>query len=67
MASMLHDVLKDKARHHYLAFLDIAENYDCGNELVKTINSDAAVHAREFNTAMDELAQIDTSCPKDRL
>lgn len=59
--------LKQTAVSHYTAFEAIADNHDCGRELLKEISIDAASHALAFNRAMDELATLDPRCPKDRL
>lgn len=59
--------LMAQARRALQQFHAEGEGYDCGAELLKTINPRASEAAREFNELMDRLALIDPDCPETRL
>lgn len=55
--------LKAEAAQHYRRFVNIAGGYDCGKELLKTLNPEAQVAATGYNAAMDKLSKIDPNFP----
>lgn len=60
------DALKVAARDSYLQHQHLVHAADasCGLNLLALINPEIARAARDFNTAMDQLAVIDKSFPK---
>lgn len=60
-------LLKHEARRHYEAYLRIFDGMDCGHRMAQHISADAAQHARDFDSAMDELRAVDPAAPTRRL
>jgi len=56
--------LKEEARLKYQKFLALTADYSCGANLTAYINPEASRAAREFNEAMQVLAENDSACPK---
>lgn len=56
-------LLRIKARDAYRQFHRIADNYECGLSMLKTVSSTAAQYAESYNKAMTELQRIDPKCP----
>ncbi len=59
--------LKKVARSNYIAYLNIADSYDCGLSLAHYMNPRLSMHRDKFNEALDKLALIDSSASKQRL
>lgn len=55
MTASLVTQLKAHARKHLLAYRQETEGMDCGHTLAQATKPSAAIHAREFDTAMDAL------------
>ena len=60
-------LLKRSARKHYLAYMKAKDNLSCGATLAAHVSSTVYGHAKAFNDTMDELKQLDPSCPDARL
>lgn len=56
--------LKKKAGDSLRLFCVLADDYDCGQQMVKEINPKAAAAAARYNEAMTELRRIDPMCPE---
>ena len=61
------DRLKLQARKHLIAYREIADQYDCGAQMTQWISAEAADHAREFDSLMDQIRAIDPTAPSTRL
>lgn len=59
--------LKSEAKKHYLAYSNILDSYDCGNQMLCVISASALRHKIEFNRIMDKLSLLDPECPSRRL
>jgi hypothetical protein len=59
--------IRAKARDHYLAYMEIFDEYDCGADLAETLSSTLFNHKLDFNRAMDELSLLVADVPKFRL
>ena len=53
---------KRRARYHYNRYMDIFDNVDCGHSMLQLISRRASRHAACFNTAMDQLCELDPKC-----
>lgn len=56
--------LKNTARKNYFLYMQAGSEYSCGHNLQEYIHPDKASYGRHFNEAMEQLEQIDPSCPK---
>lgn len=62
------DRLKAKARKLYVNHQNFMGGYSCGAHMINTITGGELDDiAKEFNSVMDELALVDSSCPEFRL
>lgn len=59
--------LKREARKHYEAYQRILGDLDCGRYMGEYMRPEAITHRNEFNTIMDKLAKLDSTCPLTRL
>lgn len=61
------DRLKRKARFHYMEYIRIRDDLDCGAHMAEHFNPRISGSRTEFNRIMDELAKIDPETPTTRL
>ena len=59
--------LKRTARQHYLQYQAIRDSYSCGHAMAMQVSPDLANHVSGFNAAMEKLAELDPTTPKNRL
>jgi hypothetical protein len=61
------DKLKDRARTHYLAYMAILDDFDCGIDMAEHLSSSMCTHKLKFNDAMDKIRELDSNAPLTRL
>ena len=71
MKQLLHNaeiaLLKRSARSSYIAYYTELYNYDCGIAMAESLSSRLREHKEAFNSAMEKLAEIDPTCPTQKL
>lgn len=59
--------LKREARQYLAQYRAIADEADCGHQILQTVSLRASVLASRFNETMEQLAKIDPETPSYRL